>query len=262
MYLNPDFVAIPISANDAVVSALEAKGIKLKQTKIGSPYVVKAMSDERAINPDSKVVSWESNGGFLLGSQWNINGKSLKPLPTRDAALPLIATILLAIQGNRSVSELISSTLPSRFTHADVVDDKTLGCETYTADMGKTIIKYFSPAEDNIDQVDFFNSGCVFKNADGKIVTAEGAQQRLELIKGRLEKYFSEEEGFSGIKSINFVDGIRITFINNDVAHLRPSGNAPEFRMYATADTQGRADEIVAMRGKIVPEIIEDIRVL
>ncbi len=36
-------------------------------------------------------------------------------------------------------------------------------------------------------------------------------------------------------------------FTNGEVAHLRPSGNADELRIYAVADTQARADEIAAM---------------
>jgi len=36
-------------------------------------------------------------------------------------------------------------------------------------------------------------------------------------------------------------------FTNGDVAHVRPSGNADELRIYAVADTQDRADEIAAM---------------
>lgn len=36
-------------------------------------------------------------------------------------------------------------------------------------------------------------------------------------------------------------DGLRITFANGEIVHLRPSGNAPELRCYAEADSQGRA---------------------
>ncbi|MFQ5953237.1 MAG: phosphomannomutase [Candidatus Omnitrophota bacterium] len=96
MYLKPDFAAIPISANDAVVSALGEKGIEVVQTKIGSPYVIKAMNDELDKNAKAKVVGWESNGGFLTGSDWTIEGKPLKALPTRDTVLPLLSAILLA----------------------------------------------------------------------------------------------------------------------------------------------------------------------
>lgn len=37
-------------------------------------------------------------------------------------------------------------------------------------------------------------------------------------------------------------DGLRITFSNGDIVHLRPSGNAPELRCYAEADSVERAE--------------------
>ncbi|WP_350587241.1 phosphomannomutase [Pseudoalteromonas sp. 3-MNA-CIBAN-0064] len=34
------------------------------------------------------------------------------------------------------------------------------------------------------------------------------------------------------LKSVNNIDGLRLIFTNNDIVHLRPSGNAPELRCY------------------------------
>ena len=62
-----------------------------------------------------------------------------------------------------------------------------------------------------------------------------------------LEKVFSPARGFGAITRLDYTDGIRIYFTNGDVAHFRPSGNADEFRIYAVADSQARADEIAAM---------------
>ena len=260
VFLSPDFAAVPISANDAVVSALGKKGIRVTQTKIGSPYVVAAMKEELAKDPGAKVVSWESNGGFLLGSDWKIENGTLKALPTRDAVLPLLTSIMLAIENSKSVSEIIEEKLPPRYTHADVVDDKTPGCEKYTAEMGKKIVSMFSPKEDTITQADYTTEGINAHHTDGS-VTAAGADLSEELagIKDKLARYFTSEKGFSDIVSVNFIDGIRITFSNNDVSLLRPSGNAPEFRDYATADTEERADEIVEKRKEIVPQIVSDM---
>lgn len=241
VFLDPDFAAIPISTNDAVVKTLGDKGIKVIQTKIGSPYVIAAMNDELLKNPEAKVVSWESNGGFLLGSDWDIDGKFLKALPTRDAALPLISVLLLAANENVTVSELIAAKLPSRYTHADVVDDKTKGCEAYTPEMGKAIIKMFSPEEGTIKEVHF------------------GTDAGSNDIKEKLSRYFNKDNGFDEIVSMNCTDGIRIIFANNDVAHIRPSGNAPEFRIYATSDTQERAEEIVSKMEEIVAHIVRDM---
>jgi phosphomannomutase len=46
---------------------------------------------------------------------------------------------------------------------------------------------------------------------------------------------------------LNRTDGLRITFANEEVIHLRPSGNAPEFRCYAEAASDERAREITAL---------------
>lgn len=58
---------------------------------------------------------------------------------------------------------------------------------------------------------------------------------------GVLQRFFAED-----IVSLDRTDGLRMRFANGDVAHIRPSGNAPQLRVYACADTQARADEIVA----------------
>ena len=43
---------------------------------------------------------------------------------------------------------------------------------------------------------------------------------------------------------VNTVDGLRLRFANGDIVHLRPSGNAPELRCYAEADTTLRAVQL------------------
>lgn len=47
---------------------------------------------------------------------------------------------------------------------------------------------------------------------------------------------------FGNIKHIDNTDGVRITFDSEEVAHLRPSGNAPELRCYNEADSSERAE--------------------
>ncbi|MDQ6955519.1 MAG: phosphomannomutase [Mariprofundaceae bacterium] len=49
---------------------------------------------------------------------------------------------------------------------------------------------------------------------------------------------------FGNIKHIDTTDGIRITFDSEEVAHLRPSGNAPELRCYNEANSEQRALEM------------------
>ncbi len=43
----------------------------------------------------------------------------------------------------------------------------------------------------------------------------------------------------------DLTDGLRLTFENAEIVHLRPSGNAPELRCYAEADTMQRAEHLV-----------------
>jgi phosphomannomutase len=62
-----------------------------------------------------------------------------------------------------------------------------------------------------------------------------------------LAKFFTTELGFGTIVHVDTTDGIRVLFDNGDVAHVRPSGNADELRIYTVADTQVRADAIAAM---------------
>jgi phosphomannomutase len=69
------------------------------------------------------------------------------------------------------------------------------------------------------------------------------------LCSGELERDIEEIEKvfgshFGKVKSTDITDGLRITFENDEVVHLRPSGNAPEFRCYNEADTEIRAVEM------------------
>ena len=58
-------------------------------------------------------------------------------------------------------------------------------------------------------------------------------------------------EKLGHIKIINTLDGLRITFENDDIIHFRPSGNAPEFRCYSESGSAANAQAInkAAMQG-------------
>jgi phosphomannomutase len=47
-----------------------------------------------------------------------------------------------------------------------------------------------------------------------------------------------------GVATVDHTDGVRVTFANDEIIHLRPSGNAPELRVYSEASDAGRAQEI------------------
>lgn len=44
--------------------------------------------------------------------------------------------------------------------------------------------------------------------------------------------------------NIDNTDGLRVTFTNGDIVHLRPSGNAPELRCYTESNTSERAQKL------------------
>nr|WP_321507718.1 phosphomannomutase [uncultured Celeribacter sp.] len=48
------------------------------------------------------------------------------------------------------------------------------------------------------------------------------------------------------IERVDLTDGLRVDLAQGAVVHLRPSGNAPEFRVYAQADSAEAAQELVA----------------
>ena len=52
-----------------------------------------------------------------------------------------------------------------------------------------------------------------------------------------------------------------MVFLNGEISHLRPSGNAPEFRNYAIANTPDRAKEIVeAGIREIIPALASNAK--
>jgi phosphomannomutase len=76
---------------------------------------------------------------------------------------------------------------------------------------------------------------------------ALGAKVMAHLSPSSLAEFFTPEMGFGSIAHVDYTDGVRLLFDNGDVAHVRPSGNADELRIYAVADTPARAEAIVAM---------------
>ncbi len=62
------------------------------------------------------------------------------------------------------------------------------------------------------------------------------------------------EDYLGRVSSINTIDGLRIYFESGEIVHLRPSGNAPEFRCYTEADSEERALEIMDICLSIMEE--------
>jgi len=65
----------------------------------------------------------------------------------------------------------------------------------------------------------------------------------VEAFRTRGEPFVSEtfSAAFGAVTAMDFTDGARITFSSGDIVHLRPSGNAPEFRCYTESATKEQA---------------------
>ncbi|HKX24063.1 MAG TPA: phosphomannomutase [Candidatus Saccharimonadales bacterium] len=154
-----------------------------------------------------RVVGWEVNGGFMLGVDLEVNGHNLAALPTRDAILPIIIALRAAIDAGGTVSSVFAA-LPQRFTGAGLIDN-------FPTEVSQKIVAQYS--------------------ADN------------EQVHAALGQFFTSQHNFGAVEKIDALDGVRIFFDNGEIAHLRPSGNAPQLRIYSVADSQARADEIVAL---------------
>ncbi|MEZ8585554.1 phosphomannomutase [Vibrio cyclitrophicus] len=110
--LKIDALAIPVSCNTIISSSPEFKTVS--KTRIGSPYVIAEFSELK--KQHRRVAGFEANGGYLLGSDIDVNGKVLNALPTRDAVLP--ALMLLSLSRKGMIKDLVAN-LPQRFTHSD-----------------------------------------------------------------------------------------------------------------------------------------------
>jgi phosphomannomutase len=65
-----------------------------------------------------------------------------------------------------------------------------------------------------------------------------------------VEAVFGGELG--SMVSLDWTDGLRLTFGSGEILHLRPSGNAPEFRLYSEAASEARASRINEFGREIV----------
>lgn len=216
-------IATPVSCN----TSLEKSGFfeKICRTRIGSPYVIAGMeslveSDAAGKNVPA-VAGYEANGGFLLQTNLKRTAydgvtRTLKALPTRDALLPMIAVMVMVREQKMCVVDLLRK-LPKRFTVSDRLKEfpteisKAKLAEIKEQNLGEKLFGKFAAKPSK------------FKPKDGPAPIFHGK-----------------------IVSLNEVDGYRMEFDSGDIVHLRPSGNAPEFRCYVETESKDRSAELLA----------------
>ncbi|MEE9315469.1 MAG: phosphomannomutase [Rhizobiaceae bacterium] len=205
--LKATVISTPVSST----TALEKSGLftKIHRTKIGSPPVIIAMQ-EAAKDSRETVVGFEPNGGFLTASTIlsPMNENSLSPLPTRDALLPILATIALSKVRSLKLSEL-PSLFPNRATASDRIENTPR----------KTSLAILAHLKRDLN--------------NAAILTPEGVAPI----------------------HLDETDGLRMTYPNGDIVHLRPSGNAPELRFYAECENDESAQVLQDHTRKVLNEM-------
>jgi phosphomannomutase len=243
-YLRADVAAVPISANDGVERRMGERKVLLVKTKIGSPYVIAALDELRGTGSAQRVVGWEANGGFLTGSDIALSAGTLAALPTRDSTLPILANLFAAAEQGIGLSALWKR-LPARFGCAGLLDD-------FPAAASQAILAQLIPPGDTID-VELDGAGLVLDRSRADVTPVRLAEpEGKDWLQRRamLSRFFTAALGFDDIVRINVLDGVRVYFHNGDIAHIRPSGNAPQLRIYANSDSQARADQIVELASR------------
>lgn len=161
------------------------------------------------------VIGYEANGGFLLNTPYSNFGKTLPALPTRDAVILHLAILILAKEQGKTISELLAA-MPQCYTASDLLRE--------------------FPQENSRKILEAFGGGSEEQN------------------KAKFTEAFSGIVGAECV-GVDQTDGVRAVFANNEVVHLRPSGNAPEFRCYNEAGSEQRVKEISSGCMKVLREL-------
>lgn len=119
-------------------------------------------------------------------------------------AVIVILGILLLARRNGQTVAQLAATLPARFTASDRI-------KNFPTEQSAAILARFNTGD---APADYRAVNAVFGTIAGEVT------------------------------SLDRTDGLRCTFANAEVIHLRPSGNAPELRCYTEADTDARAREM------------------
>ncbi|MDG1890857.1 MAG: phosphomannomutase [Verrucomicrobiota bacterium] len=237
-FLEAHAVVVPISTNDAVDQYFKTKEIQPYKTKIGSPHVIQTMEALRH-EGIQQVMGWEANGGFLTMNDLEIDEGKLSALPTRDAFLPILSVLHTSVEKGMSLIDLLG-TLPARFGRSGLID-------AFPKASSQSLMKRWTPDIRGLLDWELKDGNVQLRLTTGERRTADHEEcLMIAHLCEEADRYFLPDLGYESIERINYIDGIRFYFKNGDIGHIRASGNAPQLRFYAVAETQDRADSMVA----------------
>lgn len=78
-------------------------------------------------------------------------------------------------------------------------------------------------------------------------IATDASAQLLQNLTSDTDARVAFFETGSAEQHIDTTDGLRVTFKTGDIIHLRPSGNAPEFRCYTEASNLKRASDLLGL---------------
>jgi phosphomannomutase len=225
-YLGAKLVVVPVSCNTAIELSGSFKSVL--RTRIGSPYVIAGMEQI-----GSHCIDLLSQEGAIPSPQSSpARGRGGE----REKQLSIPAVVGFEANGGFLVGSRIElagkilDSLPTRdaVLPALAVLAAARAINEKVSDLMKDLPARFT-ASDRLQSYPVETS----------------RQLLLELANDdqSLQSYLAPDGALP--VDCNTTDGLRVTFDNGEIVHLRPSGNAPELRCYCEAATEQRAKQLV-----------------
>lgn len=137
-FLDAEVVVTPVTSN----SGIEAAGsFEVRRTRVGSPFVIAAM-DAALADGRSPVMGFEANGGLMLASQFAVDGRTIRSLPTRDSFLPALAALSLASARKVPLSRIVDD-----FSLPVAVADRL---ENYPTEKSTAVMAHLRASAENL----------------------------------------------------------------------------------------------------------------
>ncbi len=205
-FLAAEVVVTPVSSN----SGIDRLGLfDVVRSRIGSPYVIAAMQAAAG----RRVVGYEANGGYLLGFDARIGSVPAGSGQAHAQTLPALAT-------RDCVLPILATLVAAR---------QASGAFDVAARIAAEPARF--TAADRLEGVPVEASGALLS-----VLTGDPSERAALLA----------SVGLAAAHTVDTTDGLRMTDAVGTVLHLRPSGNAPEFRIYVEADSAQAAQSLTA----------------
>ncbi|MBU1125593.1 MAG: mannose-6-phosphate isomerase, class I, partial [Candidatus Omnitrophica bacterium] len=230
--------------------------VVVRDCSVGSPYHVFVMRSLLREDSGLKLIAHEVNGGTFIGPNFTIGDVSIEPLMTRDAILPELIVFKRALRDNLPISKLFEGRLDHYADSAGLIHEMPVPPGTERT--GKRILARYTPdPQYNVKDVLFDDAQETLKvtlrGRGDEVIHSYASElgQLLLSLRKDMQGFFNAERGFGNIRRMAFGDRIDdgiVMWDEYDRYHVRPSGNAPETRIYVYS-SQGteRAVQIVAL---------------